>query len=99
MDFKIISSQRFLDYSIVASKIEAGDFKVKLSQIFEIDGERVCVLIDGTHAYFAAKESSNEIEVEFVETELNPCDDLDAFLVSQFNDSDWYYLHNNSMVF
>lgn len=50
----LISSQDFLDDEIVEAKRENGDYSVKISPQFEIDGEKFRVVIDGHHAFAAA---------------------------------------------
>lgn len=53
----IISSQRYLDESIVDEKIAAEDFEVMLSPAFDIDGETYQVILDGHHSFAAAKQA------------------------------------------
>ena len=61
---KIISSQSFLDDAIVQEKMEAGDFGVVLSPVFEVDGEQYQVVLDGHHSLAAAKEAGEEPDYE-----------------------------------
>lgn len=51
----IISSQRYINDSIVSSKIAAEDFEVSLSPAFGVDGLTVQVVLDGHHSLAAAK--------------------------------------------
>jgi hypothetical protein len=50
----IISSQRYLDDSIVDAKRDAADYECVVSPLFQIDGEQYKVLLDGHHSYAAA---------------------------------------------
>ena len=54
---KTISSQRYIDDAIVAEKIEAKDYEVMVSPVFEIDGEGYRVILDGHHSLYAAIQS------------------------------------------
>jgi len=81
----MISSQRYLDDAIVAAKIAAGNFVVTLSPEFEIDGVAYSVVMDGHHAYAAARESG--VAPEFREvSDADNClpllraGDIDGFL-------------------
>ena len=56
---KTISSQRYIDESIVAEKIAAEDFEVMVSPVFEIDGEEYRVILDGHHSHAAAMASGS----------------------------------------
>lgn len=59
----LISSQRYLDAEIVAQKVAAGVFVVSVSPVFEIGGERFRVILDGHHAFAAAKAAGFEPEI------------------------------------
>lgn len=50
-----ISSQRYTDDEIVASKLAAQDFDVMVSPEFVVDGKSVRVVLDGHHSLAAAK--------------------------------------------
>lgn len=60
---RIITSQDYIDDEIVAAKLAARDFAVFVSPEFEIDGEAVCVLLDGHHSLAAAIEAGVEPEI------------------------------------
>lgn len=62
---KIITSQDHLDAEIVAAKLVARDFAVFVSPAFEVDGEPMCVLLDGHHSLAAALEA--DVAPEFTE--------------------------------
>ena len=50
----IITSQHYLDDTIVDAKISANNFEVFVSPMFEIDGDEYQVIIDGHHSFAAA---------------------------------------------
>jgi len=56
----LISSQRYIDDAIVASKLAAGIFEVRVSPEFEVDGELFAVILDGHHAFAAARAAGVE---------------------------------------
>jgi acetyl esterase/lipase len=60
---KIITSQDYIDAEIVASKLAARDFAVFVSPAFEIEGERMCVLLDGHHSLAAALDAGVAPEI------------------------------------
>lgn len=92
----LISSQRFVDRDIVARKIKEGDFDVRVSPQFEVDGENVRAIMDGHHALEAAVRSGNR--PNFIEQTTRDNDtvyllqggQMDDFLRAQWNDSPWY---------
>lgn len=104
-----ISSQRYLNDEIVQLKREARDYVVTVSPEFEFDGVTMQVVIDGHHAWAAAK--ADGAEPEFVVA--NPQgDDRVAFLDSSYRhysisdylelnyiDSDWYDVATGQEVF
>jgi hypothetical protein len=53
----IISSQRYIDDEIVASKVAAEDFAVLLSPVFAYEGGEYQVVLDGHHSLAAAAEA------------------------------------------
>ena len=93
---KTISSQRYIDESTVESKIENQDFTVFVSPAFEIDGEKVRVVLDGHHSLQAAKQAG--VDADFVEQDATDNDtigllndgDIDGFLVAAHMGDDYY---------
>ena len=89
---RIISSQHYIDWDIVESKIEslANVEKVIIpcSYVGFIDGEEYAMQIDGHHTLAAAKELGLEIEysIEDDVEGLTGNDLLDA----RYMDGDWY---------
>ena len=91
-----ISSQRYIDESIVDQKIDAQDFIVAVSPVFEFDGQQFRVVMDGHHSLAAAREAG--VEPEFVEQDASENDKigllddgkLEDFMELAWIDSDWY---------
>lgn len=102
---KIISSQRYIDGSVVEKKIKNGDFTVSLSKPFEIDGELVQSIEDGHHAYQAAIQSG--VKPKFVtqttlQNDRNLLIDsgrIDDFLNQSYVDSPWRYFDTDKELF
>lgn len=95
MTTTIISSQRYIDDTIVASKIVASDFTVLVSPAFSIDGETYRVVLDGHHSLAAATEAG--VAPDFSEATSQDHDaiyllqtDPDQFLIATRLDSDYY---------
>lgn len=92
----LISSQRYLDRDIVAQKIKAQNFDVRVSPEFMIDGEPVRAITDGHHALEAAIRSGNK--PRFIEdspmtndrVNLLKAGQVDDYLESSYHDSPWY---------
>lgn len=93
---KTISSQRYIDESIVEEKIHNSDFTVYVSPSFEIDGEGYRVVMDGHHSMEAAKATGNK--PVFIELDAQDSDkvlmldrgNVEGFLEQAWMDSDWY---------
>ena len=91
---RVISSQRYIDYSIVDEKIEEikGMDKVVLpiidAEMTDENGNDLYILVDGHHRKEAAEELGIEVEYEEVENETGLTGD--ALLEASYNDSDWY---------
>lgn len=91
-----ISSQRFLDESVVSDKLANRDFVVYTSPEFEVDGDVYRVITDGHHSLEAAKRAG--VDPEFVEQTgtdndticLLEAGNFEEFLVVQRGDSDFY---------
>lgn len=91
----LISSQRYLDDDIVASKRLAADYTVRLSPAFAVAGIEVQVIVDGHHAFAAAL--ADGASPEFVTVDARADDrvallavSVDDFLEACFVDADWY---------
>lgn len=91
---KIISSQHYINYNIVDSKLEeladAEVLEIEAYDAGEIDGEEYAVLFDKHHTLYAAKELGIKIEVVVV----NHPEGLTGqkLLEEQWMDGDWYYV-------
>lgn len=92
----LISSQRYLDRDIVARKIRSGDFNVKVTPEFSLDGDSVRAITDGHHALEAAIRSGNN--PNFITETIQSNDrvgrlldgDIGGYLESAYHDSPWY---------
>ena len=91
----LITSQRFLDETIVEEKQSTGDYEVMISPEFEIDGEKFAVILDGHHSYEAAKRDG--FDPDFFQATLQDSDnialideDVELFLEAVYIDSDYY---------
>ncbi|AXH72275.1 MAG: chromosome partitioning protein [Caudoviricetes sp.] len=91
-----ISSQSYINDEIVAEKIEAKDFDVFVSPVFEIDGESYRVVMDGHHSLAAAKEAG--VQANYIEQDCSDNDticlldagNIDDFLAANRIDCDFY---------
>jgi hypothetical protein len=101
----LISSQRYLDRDLVAQKIKARDFDVRVTPDFEIDGDTVRAIQDGHHALEAAIRSGNR--PNFI---INSATDndrvglinsgkIDQFLDAAYHDSPWYNFATKRDIF
>jgi len=100
---KIISSQHFLDDEIVQSKVDAADFVVTLSPVFEVEGVVVQVVLDGHHSFAAAQRVGVEPEYEVATVQTNDAINLIAadpvsFLEAVWVDGDYYDVINGGDV-
>jgi hypothetical protein len=92
----LVSSQRYLDRDRVAQKIKEGDFVVKVTPPFEIEGEKVRAITDGHHALQAAIRSGNK--PRFVQQTATTDDrvallkagKIDEYLQTAYQDAPWY---------
>lgn len=92
----IITSQHFLDASIVAQKVEENDFVVMLSPVFKHMGEEYQVILDGHHSYHAAL--ACDVEPEYSIASVRSHDvvalleegKIEDFLMACYNDGDYY---------
>ena len=91
----IISSQRFLDESIVEEKIEelngCESVTVPIAYAGEFEGKECYLLMDSHHTVAAAKEKQIVIEYEEqTPNDWNPDWTFEEILENSWNDSDWY---------
>lgn len=102
MSNKIISSQHYLDDSIVAIKLADCDYGVTLSPEFEFDGLRLRVVLDGHHSLAAARIAG--VEPEYAEAtrqtddRIALLDNPEAFLEAAWVDGDYYDVINGGDV-
>lgn len=91
-----ISSQRYIDEDTVQQKLDAQDFTVAVSPVFEFDGQQFRVVMDGHHSLAAAQEAG--VQPEFIEQDATENDKIgllnvgkiDEFMEAAWIDSDWY---------
>jgi len=102
----IISSQRYIDQSIVDDKIESltGQTKIALPIMYagDYDGDSVYVLLNGHHTAAAARELG--IEIEYVPQERrewnwDPEWSIEDALENNWIDSDWYNFETGELAF
>lgn len=99
-----ISSQRYIEDSIVEAKKEAADYDVFVSPVFEIDGQEMRVVLDGHHSLAAAIENGEEpIFTEYDATEhdaicLLEAGDVDGFLMAVHMGDDYYNVFTGSDI-
>ncbi len=99
----IISSQRYLDDDILDQKIADRDFEVQLSPVFEVDGEKYQVIMDGHHSYHATKAAGVEpnyyIQTVTENDRIALLDqDIEFFLEACYIDSDWYDITTGVLI-
>ncbi len=91
-----ISSQRYLDDSVVAQKLADNDFEVLVSPVFEHDGMIMRVVVDGHHSLAAAKLAG--VEPKFYTVDSRDVDNVQMiedglfsdYLEATWIDSDYY---------
>ena len=99
-----ISAQEYRDEEIVAQKLEAQDFEVQTSPVFEVGGVQYRVVIDGHHSLEAAKLAG--VGPEFVEQSSSDNDtvalleagNVEGFLVAHRNDCDYHDVATGEIV-
>ena len=101
---KLISSQRYIDEKTVTQKIEEKDFTVLLSPVFEIDGQKYQVIMDGHHSYHAAKETGVKPNYIIQTAQTNDKiallkKNIDEFLEAAWIDSNWYEIETGINIF
>ena len=99
-----ISSQSYIDESIVAEKIANQDFEVQVSPVFEFAGETIRVVMDGHHSLEAARQAG--VDPIFVEQNATDNDKIglleqgafDDFLEAAYVDCDYYNIETGASV-
>lgn len=99
---KVISSQRYINYDVVDRKIEElrNSKKVVLpiidTGLKDEEGNDLFILVDGHHRKEAAEELRIPVEYEEVKNEYGCTGE--RLLEACWNDSDWYYVDNDCLV-
>jgi hypothetical protein len=93
---RLLSSQRYLDDSIVAEKRESHDYTVTV-----VTTPIGRVVVDGHHSLAAAKADGVEPEIEECQWQdtLTGLNDLEQWLIDHWIDSDYYWVDNGQRVF
>jgi hypothetical protein len=90
---KTISSQKYLDDSIVAAKRAAADYGVSLVPV-TLDGDDYLVVCDGHHSLAAAKADGEEPDFTVLDRSNELCQharrDPQGFMASHQHDAEWY---------
>ena len=99
---KVISSQRHLNFDIVDQKIEEIKFldfvtlPIIDTEMTDLDGNDLYILVDGHHRKEAAAEIGIEIRYEEVKNVHGVTGE--ALLDTCYNDSDWYDVETGDLV-
>ena len=99
----LISSQKYLDDDVVAQKLLNNDFEVSVSPVFEVDGEKMSVVLDGHHSFAAAKKKGVDPILQIADDSIldyvdDLKDDIDMFLEKAYIDSEYYYIEGGGTV-
>lgn len=92
----IISSQRYIDDDVVASKLAFQDFAVTLSPVFTVDGIDYQTVMDGHHSLAAAHAAGAEPEYTIADRQMADTvallerGNVEDFLVATRMDSDYF---------
>ena len=94
----IINSRRYLDPEpeIVADKIANEDFTAQVSPVFEVDGDKYRVVLDGDYSIAAAREAGAPIEWEEQTSRENDTiamlerGEIEDFRTVNYGDSEYY---------
>lgn len=86
-----ISSQRYIDHSIVEAKRADADYAAQFVRIM-IDGVEYDVVVDGHHSIAAAKADGVDVDWEWAADEIvqEAERDGEAFLAAHHCGDDWY---------
>lgn len=98
---KIISSQHYIDWDIVESKMEEIKEKIKVvipcSYVGFIDGVEYTMQNDGHHTLAAARELG--IEVVFETGTDSEGLEGEELLLNRYNDGDWYNVETSNPAY
>lgn len=92
---QLITSQDYLDDEVVAQKLDAHDFAIFVSPVFEVDGQSYRVLLDGHHSLAAAiKAGAEAVVTEYGASEhdaiaLIELGDIEGFLAAVHQGADY----------
>ncbi len=92
------------EYPVTLRLVPKKDFAVQVSPVFEIDGEKYRVVMDGNHSYHAAKKVG--AEPTLIELTISDVDELflleegkvEEFLEAMWMDSDWYDIETGKVI-
>lgn len=101
-DIITISSQLDTIEEIVSEKIAEQDFTVQVSPVFEIDGQKYRVILDGHHSLEAAHIEGVEPEFEEITTDAQGYledGDIDGFLEAVYIDCQYYDIETGKPAF
>ncbi len=101
-DIITISSQLDTIEEIVSEKIAEQDFTVQVSPVFEIDGQKYRVILDGHHSLEAAHMEGVEPEFEEIRHDAQgylDCGDIDGFLEAVYIDCQYYDIETGKPAF
>ena len=97
----IISSQHFIDWDIVESKMEelksVDKVVIPCSYVGFIDGVEYAMQNDGHHTLAAARELGINIEFEISADSENL--EGETLLENRYNDGDWYYVESSDPAY
>ncbi len=101
-DIITISSQLDTIEEIVEEKIERRDFAVQVSPVFEMDGQKYRVILDGHHSLEAAQIEGVKPEFEEIRHDAQGCldrGDIDSFLEATYIDCQYYDIETGKPAF
>ena len=102
---RLITTQSFIDDDIVQQKRQAKDYDVLVSPEFDVDGEKMRVILDGHHSLRAAQ--MDNVKPKVKEADVSDDDrialmdkSLDDFLMSvHTGDTDYYEFSTGKPIF
>lgn len=99
---RIISSQRMLDWEMVANKIQECEVNgfveiiVIETDLTDDEGNNLHIMIDGHHRLEAAELTESDIHISYVKSPYNETGY--ALLDSAWIDSDWYDIKTKKII-
>lgn len=104
MNIPMISSQRFLDPSIIQRKVQHGRvFVVRVAEL-PMRGKRYRVIVDGHHNFAAAKALGVEPKFKGPSRKFETIvkkegeEKVGNFLANNLTDSDWFFVETGEVV-